>query len=363
MFNTTGRLTALDVPKIFNIGNKDGEFFLEPVLTRYNVPTKIYGSFTTVRNRFWNSFRRARSSVGILLTGDAGSGKTMLSNLISNIGIDNGYMVVNVGEVTANIKLVRFLSELPNAIIIFDEFGKNFGIKLQEKMLTMFSSTENGKKLYIITENNKNMVSQYIRNRPGRVRFHLDFGKLSEDVFDEVCNFAAIDKDFQFELRERFISAGTFSFDHLQAIINEHKEHPNDGLDLLLEYLNLELLECKKIMTPRNITGDDGAEYTVIVGDTTSGMAYEMYKRGIYVTVQYERKAPDNKETGKEANNNNMPYASYPLSVMFSNKDLISRVGDTFKFKKGKLTIDCDLGDEHNAMLERKNAPKRILNF
>lgn len=228
-------------------------YFLEPYVDKIKVPSKIYGNLNKLAIRFWNNYVLEDKSTGVLLTGQAGSGKTELGNILSNIAINNNMPVIMVQDIEADIELISFINSLNNVVLLFDEFAKVFNYNLQEKMLSMFSNTNAGKRLYILTENNSGTVSEFIRNRPSRVKYHVDFSRIEKDVLIDYCNDHGVLDKFMDDLLHKYNSANVFSFDHLMALVTEHKRYPEDTLDELLKILNLDVLRNPITLTAKKV--------------------------------------------------------------------------------------------------------------
>lgn len=98
---------------------------------------------------------------------------------------------------------------------MFDEFDKTFGgvnksdgmADPQTELLTLFDGLAQGKKLYVITCNNLNTLSDYLVNRPGRFHYHFRFDyptdseiteymtdKLHEEYYSEISKVIAFSK-------------------------------------------------------------------------------------------------------------------------------------------------------------------------
>lgn len=217
---------------------------------KFNTPDKLYGDTMPNVVRVWNEYAISKKTTGVLFTGTKGSGKTMMSSLLCNIAIDNGLPVVLCVEIEFTIELVRFLSQLKHTVLFMDEFNKNVHYSLQDKLLTMLSDVNTTNKLIIMTENSTLAINNYIIDRPGRIRYHYDFDKLSKSVFEDYCmknmDIDGKDKSFYIDLLNRYLDLQTFSFDQLQAIVTEHNHYPYDDLETLFNILNLHGLSKPK---------------------------------------------------------------------------------------------------------------------
>jgi len=275
------------VYKVKDDGKKN--YYLELKENMFITPEKLYGDMEILALRFWKAFAISKGSMGIMLTGASGSGKTALSMVLSNIAITNNMFVVEVSEITATIELVRFLDSLNNAVILYDEFGKNFNINLQDKMLTMLSNVNYSKKLFIITENETRDISRYIRNRPGRVRYHIDFTRISKTVIDEVCKDYSVDRDFYDELIRVYNKSTVFSFDHLMALVTEHNNNPKDSFEYILGILNLDILTKQEMVSVLEVIDMKTNEPVEI--ESSDGISRKDFESGRYLWA-YRKMAP-----------------------------------------------------------------------
>ena len=234
--------------------SKEGQHTLESNTLMFDTPPKVFGNTMKNVELFWKSFLKGMGSMGVMFTGSPGTGKTSMAELLSNMAIRHGMAVVMVVNIRPTVDTISFIGMLKNVVILFDEYGKVFNPSLQDKMLTMLSGADSGKKLFILTENDKYRISQFIRNRPGRVRYHLDFERVGMDVVDEYCSYMGVAKSMYDAIIAKYNTVVTFSFDHLQGIVTEHLDYPEDSFEVLLERLNLEILSKEEPLGVIGIT-------------------------------------------------------------------------------------------------------------
>jgi len=257
---------------------KTKNYYLEPDAERFVLPPKIYGNTLSYAEKFWNSFTRSTSSMGVMFVGDSGAGKTVLSETLSNIALDHGYMVVMITNIHVDINTINFLNGLNRCVLFFDEFGKNVPYHIQEKMLTMMSSSSNGKKLFIITENEKRDISKFILNRPGRVRYSIYFTKLEKSIIREYANDVGLEEEWINMIESLYDKSVVFSFDHLQAIISEHQMYPEMTLDEILDIMNLELFTGGKMVMVKSVVNKETSKE---VEFEKIHMNFEVFRNGI----------------------------------------------------------------------------------
>lgn len=217
------------------------------VADKFTLPDKIFGSLNKKAIRVWNDYVYNNSSTGVLLTGDQGTGKSLVGMIISNIAIANGLMVYTLNGSMNNISdgigsIINYLDSLNNCVIFIDEFGKLFRNDVQNNFLTMLSDFNNSKKIFILTENYLYNINSFILNRPGRVKYHFDFVKIDQDLLIEYCHYRFLSIEKTNELESLLLRASAFSYDELKAIVDEWIKYPNDSLEQVLSVLNVSRL-------------------------------------------------------------------------------------------------------------------------
>jgi len=251
-------------PGIYKLNYEESSgYHMVPYRQSFTVEGKSYGMMEDHVNIFWNSYLKKSHSMGVMLTGAAGSGKTRMAEMMCNMAIRNNMFVVMITEVPIKLELISYIDSLCNAVVLFDEFTKNVNLRMQGKMLTMFSAIGPAKKLFIITENELNSVSPYIRTRPGRIRYALDFGRVDISVVNECCDDYGVSGPFRDALLKLHAKAPKMAFDHLQTILSEHVEIPDMTLDELLTILNLsDLVPIEEWVVTSVVDNKTGDVYT-----------------------------------------------------------------------------------------------------
>lgn len=220
--------------------DQTGQFYLD-VIDDFTLPDRIYGSNTPYAERILNTFESRSGSTGAHLDGIKGSGKTLLSKQISVEAQKRGYPVIVVNSPFAGEVFNRFIQSInTECVILFDEFEKVFEKnELQNAVLTLFDGVYNSKKLFILTTNEADKVSRYMRNRPGRMFYALSFDSLDQSFIQEYLEENLDNKD-HIEAFLRYTGIYTFfNFDMLQAVVEEMNRY-GESLRDVLEFMNIE---------------------------------------------------------------------------------------------------------------------------
>lgn len=173
----------------------------------FEIPeTKIYGQHLDKVKKVLNSMDKMNRNLGVILSGDKGIGKSLFSKCLGLKARKKGIPVILVNEYHGGI--ANFLEEIEQTVmILFDEYDKTFDEKkhnCQAEMLSLFDGVSAGKKLFVITCNEIQSLSQYLINRPGRFHYHFRFlyptadeirdymeDKLDKQYYDEIENVIA----------------------------------------------------------------------------------------------------------------------------------------------------------------------------
>lgn len=210
-----------------------GELFFLSV-DNFKPIEKVYGNATRYAERILNTFNDRSASTGVLLMGEKGSGKTLLSRLIS---LNSNLPTIIINSPWCGDAFNKLIQDVDQpAIVLFDEFEKIYEQDKQEKILTLLDGVFPTKKLFIFTCNNKYKIDENMKNRPGRIFYAIEYKGVGIDFIKEYCEDKLDNKAYIDDIVKLSELFDNFNFDMLQALVqdmNRYHESPTQVLDLL----------------------------------------------------------------------------------------------------------------------------------
>lgn len=254
---------------------------------------KIYGDHERKVDKVLNSYDKFTRSLGVILSGDKGIGKSLFTQLLAQKSIEKGLPVILVD--TSYPGIANFIDSIKQeALIMFDEFEKVFSNKddeeSQDKLLGLFDGTSQIKRLYTITVNDLNKVSSYMINRPGRFHYHIRFGypdaqevtEYMEDKLTEGHNYIKDVVAFSQKIK--------LNYDCLRAIVFEL----NLGSSFSEAIKDLNILRSSNEMYKLSfdILDAEGGLYATVVCKESM----DLFSEEISITTWVQAKGKENKD-------------------------------------------------------------------
>lgn len=234
---------ALDITELLPLGTyKVGyieqidDYFLEKI-DDFEAPGKVYGSTYAQRDRIMRTFADRPSGTGVMLSGEKGSGKTLLAKLLSLEGQEKGMPTIVINQPWRGDTFNAFIQSIEQpTIVLFDEFEKVYNTEQQEQLLTLLDGVYSSKKLFVLTCNDRYKVNEHMRNRPGRIYYRIDYKGLDVPFIREYCQDTLANQAHVEQVCNVSALFGRFNFDILKALVeemNRYDEEPQAALEML----------------------------------------------------------------------------------------------------------------------------------
>lgn len=213
-----------------------GVYYLEQI-EGFEIKGKVYGASKRTASRILNTFKSRTNSTGVMLTGEKGSGKTMLAKLLSLEALEEDIPTIVINQPHCGEEFNGFMQMIEQpAIVVFDEFEKVYDHDKQESLLTLLDGVYPSKKLFVLTCNNVWRVNEHMRNRPGRIYYMLDFKGLDQTFIQEYCEDTLVNKEHIPAICRISTVFDQFNFDMLKALVeemNRYNETPQEAMAML----------------------------------------------------------------------------------------------------------------------------------
>ena len=253
------------------------------------VNEKYYGVQGQKVDKVLAAYGAFTRSLGVILSGDKGIGKSMFAKLLCVKAVKARLPVIIIDSCVPGI--ARFIESIDQpCVVLFDEFDKTYRSTRdndeQAALLSLFDGIAGGKKLFIVTCNELYGLNDYIVNRPGRFHYHFRFeyptpddiraylkDKLRPEFYCEIENVVAFSQKislnydclrsiaFELNLGSNFAEA----VKDLNILNVDNEEY-----DLVLQLDNGQQLYRRRFRT--NLFNDDGS-YTYVTMYTAAGRA------------------------------------------------------------------------------------------
>lgn len=232
---------------------------------------KIYGNTISKVSKCLDSFAKVDRNFGIILSGAKGAGKSLFTRVLARSCIDREIPVIKVTSAYPGI--AEFISSIEQEVcVIFDEFDKTFFSKSDEvgpqsELLSLFDGMDNGKKLFVITCNSLERLSNYLLDRPGRFHYHFTFGSPSLEDIDAYLRDKLTPEAYaaNHDRLMYYASIVDITYDYLRAICFEL----NHGYSL------------EDTIEDLNIAKDTNADFDFVARVLVRGVERQFISRGM----------------------------------------------------------------------------------
>jgi len=234
-YNHAGVQMPLLDNTIYLLCVSDKGFYLERYKDTFEMPIKIYGSDEKFANRVVKTYKAKNNNLGVLLNGIKGSGKTVTAKMISNKLQLPTIMVTH--EFNGSDEYLASIEQ--DFIVFIDEYEKIY--KKSDALLGLMDGALSGsnRRLFLLTTN-ETRISEYLLDRPNRIRYKRSYDQLALDVIKEMVEDLLHNQGWKNEVITFISKLHVLTIDIVGNIIEEVNIH-NELPDNFHEFFNITL--------------------------------------------------------------------------------------------------------------------------
>jgi len=206
------------------------------------MPEKMYipESDKKFVNKVLDSYALSTRTMGVLLAGLKGTGKTVMAKHIAK---QSNLPILTVDNSLHPNFLKTLFTKLENTpmCIIFDEFDKLGERYDSDQILRVLDGiSSSGKHLVLFTCNETENVNAYMLDRCGRIRYYREFDEMNPSMITEILTDRLVDKSEAKVLTDFIVkNFSIVSFDNITAFVDEVNNYPNDTYEELFRDMNI----------------------------------------------------------------------------------------------------------------------------
>lgn len=203
----------------------------------FSVPSKIYGRpLEYMTDKVLKTFKHKKTSIGLLLSGLKGTGKSLQ---LKHLALNSNMPCVIFDTFVDTPDLISFLEDVPSScVVLFDEFEKLYRNEKQEKLLPVLEGVCTTPHIFVLTVNGE--VSKFLTGRPGRIRYKVEYERLSDDVVKEIIEDLCENEDQKDDLYTLASMLDGLNMDMLVSLVEETNLYKEESLTDIIKVFNLD---------------------------------------------------------------------------------------------------------------------------
>ncbi|MNP89165.1 hypothetical protein D3C85_15680 [compost metagenome] len=281
----------------------------------FNLPQLRFGRHKRYVTQITSTYDRDGRANSVLLSGEKGTGKSLLAEELANWMLKQDLPVIMVNEPMGAEELSIIIRAVGPCMVYFDEFGKVYHRPHdRERLLSLFSDTSFVGVMFVITGNGANEFSDFLHHRPQRFMYCIDYSAgVDEETLEDIIATMKVRDEFHEILREYIgVSDGTrhhapVNIDSLMCVVRQSAEckTPEELIDHC-EILNVPPLPCMnwyiKEVNEVGVVAEEGKGFGWEISLTTKNRSLLSLVEGRAMPGRYQQD-PDGKVTRVDLNN------------------------------------------------------------
>ncbi len=166
----------------------EGTIILRRDRERFSIPETLYGQrIDVITKAIMQDYGDDKESVGVLLLGRKGMGKSLLTEILANKVLDRGNPVLVINKFFPPEFMAELLKQVGPCAVLFEEFGINYDYKQGPKLVPILSDTGNDGVLFVFNSNSVDTSTiKYILDRPQRCKYRVTYGDMDEGTLEAI---------------------------------------------------------------------------------------------------------------------------------------------------------------------------------
>jgi hypothetical protein len=204
----------------------------------FTLPTRLYGEpLSYLTDKVMKSFATLNKSVGVLLSGLKGTGKSLQ---LKHLAMNSNMPVLIVNQMIDGPELTKFLETVPTScVVVFDEFEKVYkDTEDQESILPLLDGIGTNPHIFVLTVNGA--VSEFLISRPSRIRYKRTYSSLENALIKEIVFDLLNDKSKTEEVSDMLSMMTDVNMDMVVAFVQDVNLFPEESVDKIIKTFNLE---------------------------------------------------------------------------------------------------------------------------
>lgn len=234
------------------IENRHHTLYLERIGDKFTFAFERFDLEDEFINHIIKRYSKLNKSMGVLLNGVKGSGKTCTAKTLAN---ELNLPIIIISELLEGMD--SFIQKIHNpCCILLDEFEKTSQRAHNtdsQILLSLLDGARSGdtKHVFILTTNELRIDDNYI-SRPGRILYHKSYTSLSDDVITKYVKKNLTNQEYYEEMMFVINKMTIKSIDTIKVLVDE----VND-MDITpkkaIEYLNIHITKYKIICEEKSL--------------------------------------------------------------------------------------------------------------
>lgn len=215
-----------------------GTLTLDKTKALFEIPDKIYGNSEKLAKIILKDYRPKGDTLGVLLVGKKGMGKSLLSEKIAMMMVEKGYSVIHVTRPVSAVAIEKAVETLSPCLLYLEEFEKCFENPQDVPVfLNMFSATTIKGLMVVIAANSINsVIYDPLIDRPQRLRYRINYAEIDDNVVNDILADSEVSAE-QRRVYTEWVNSSKPNIDSLITLV-KLTAHITDPTELV-EYISI----------------------------------------------------------------------------------------------------------------------------